>query len=102
MTDEIEVEFGAPTPEPTPFTPLAHLAPPFPEVAMSEETPVVSPTGKPVVDSQLVIKVATALVGVAAIVTQMVPPHTIAFKVASAVIAFGAMFGIMSQGVRKA
>lgn len=70
-------------------------------VAMSEDAPAVSPTGKPVIDSQAIIKAAAALVGIAAIGVQTFPPHTVAFKVCAGIVALGSAFGIVSQGVRK-
>lgn len=44
---------------------------------------------------------SAALVGVAALLVTVLPQHTIAFKVASAVVAFGAAHGIASGGLGK-
>jgi hypothetical protein len=94
--DEVVVGFGAPTPPVPQFTPLGPIAPPFPR-SITVET---SPTGTPVV-SQLIVKGATVIVGIAATLVAVLPPHTIGFKVCVAIVGFGTMFGIVSPGVRR-
>lgn len=69
-------------------------------VVMSEPTPVVSPTGAPVLPAW-VPGVAAALVGLAATLQQVLPPHTVGFQIAGIVVGIGAAFGIVSQGVRR-
>lgn len=60
----------------------------------------VSPTGQPVVPGWFPA-VATALVSAAYALQQVVPPHTVGYQVAGFVIAAGAVFGILSPGLRK-
>jgi len=64
----------------------------------------VSPTGTPVINGTgLVLKLAAAFVGLAAIVlvSDFFPSTNIDEKIAGAIVAIGSMFGIVSPGVRK-
>lgn len=67
---------------------------------MSDNIEPVSPTGAPVV-SQNLVKALTVVVGLAAVGVSAFPPHTAAFKVCAAIVGFGALFGIVSPGVRR-
>jgi hypothetical protein len=102
-----EVVVGSPAPSPSVVIrqPLALVAPPVgPEVVAMSLTPPpaaeVSPTGAPTVPQQ-VIKFAGLVVGAAALALQVLPEHTIAFKICAGIVSFGAVLGIYSQGARK-
>lgn len=101
VTQPIEVAAVGVTPGPSPFRELAPLAPPLNTdsegVAMPPE---VSPTGAPVL-GQVLVRAATALVGIAGILVASLPPYTVAHKVCAVVVGLGAALGIASQGVRK-
>lgn len=64
-------------------------------------TVAVSPTGAPVIPPTAVPWLV-GLVGLATVATQTLPPHTIAFKVASIVVGLGSIFGLASPGLRTA
>lgn len=71
---------------------------------MSDETPAAPPPAAGAILPQWAVIALTALVGVAGVVlavgqTMTLPPWAMA--VAGAVTGIGAMFGIMSPGVRK-
>lgn len=59
----------------------------------------VSPTGKPLLPVQ-VVPVLTAVVGLAAMGAQFLPGHTVAAHVCQGIIAFAAVLGIASPGLR--
>jgi hypothetical protein len=65
-----------------------------------EGVATVSPTGEAVL-AQTLVKGATAVVGLAAVLVTTLPEHTLAWKVCFAIVGLGASFGIASQGVRK-
>lgn len=60
-----------------------------------------SPTGLPMLPAAVVPYLAT-LVGVAAVLVNVLTPGTIAFQIASGVLAFGTVLGLASPGLRKA
>ena len=59
-----------------------------------------SPTGMPFVPVSLV-PYLTALVGLAWALDLVLPPHTIAARIANAVVGAGAMVGLASPGLRR-
>jgi hypothetical protein len=61
---------------------------------------VVSPTGTPVIPTKVVPWLSLIFVAAMA-VTQTVPSHTIAYKIATAVTGLGGLFGLLSPGLRK-
>lgn len=62
--------------------------------------PEVSPTGTPIVSPKVVPWLA-ALVGAAGVAVASLPPHTIGYKIAAGIVAFGALFGVVSPGLRR-
>lgn len=60
----------------------------------------VSPTGAPMLPPRLVPWLA-ALVGLAAILSQSLPPHTAASKVAAVIAGLGGVLGVASPGLRR-
>lgn len=73
-------------------------------VTMSEPevVSIVSPTGHAQFNNQIVIKVASAVVGAASLVLPFLPEHnTIAKTICLGIIGFGSMLGIVSPGARK-
>lgn len=62
----------------------------------------VSPTGIPLIPPKAVpvVAVATGLAA-ACIAVDIFPPHTVAAKVCSAIVALGSFFGIVSPGWRR-
>jgi hypothetical protein len=60
----------------------------------------VSPTGTPVIPTSLTPWLA-ALVGIAAVLSQTLPPNTVASKVCGLLSGLGGLFGIGSAGWRK-
>lgn len=60
----------------------------------------ISPTGAPMLPAKAVPWLV-ALVGVAGVAAQVLPEHTVAHKIALAVMGFGALLGIASPGWRK-
>lgn len=68
-------------------------------VVNPSEAPV-SPTGAPAIP-QTVVKVATVVVGAAALAITVLPPHTVAFRICTAIIGLGALLGVASPGLRK-
>lgn len=74
---------------------------PFLSVASADSAkPVVSPTGVPSIPTAYVPYLVT-LVGLATIATQVLPPHTMAFKIASGLVGLGGILGLASPGLRK-
>ena len=59
-----------------------------------------SPTGLPVIPPVFVPPLV-ALIGLAGVGSQMLPPHTIAFKVSSIILALGTALGLASPGLRR-
>jgi hypothetical protein len=59
-----------------------------------------SPTGTPLIPP-FVVPWLVGLVGMAGTAVQVLPINTVAFKIANAVLAFGALIGIASPGMRK-
>lgn len=62
--------------------------------------PPVSPTGVALIPTK-VVPVVAAVMAIAAAVCAMVPEHTIAYKAAASILALGALFGVVSPGLRK-
>jgi hypothetical protein len=60
----------------------------------------VSPTGKPVIPPK-VVPWLTGLLGAAGVLVQVIPSHTVAFKVAAWLVSLGGMLGTLSPGARK-
>lgn len=88
--------------EPSLYRPPADLSTSAPPVQNEHEgVATVSPTGAPVF-AQALIKGATAVVGVAAVLVTVLPEHTLGWKVCFGIVSFGAVLGISSQGVRRA
>lgn len=63
--------------------------------------PATASNGVPVLATKAVPWVA-AVVGAAAIAMTVLPEHTLGYKIAAAVVAFGTLLGIASPGLRKA
>lgn len=59
-----------------------------------------SPTGQPILPPKAVPWLI-ALVGAAWTATEVLPPHTIAYKVAWGIAGIGALLGIASPGMRR-
>lgn len=76
------------------FTPLSPESP-----VMADQPALVSPTGAPIVPTN-VVKVVALLVAVAVGVEQAYP-NTVAGHIAAVVVQLGAVFGIISQGARR-
>lgn len=62
--------------------------------------PEPSPTGTPLLPPAVVPWLA-ALVAAAYATMLLAPEHTIAFKIAGGIVAFGALLGIASPGIRR-
>lgn len=71
----------------------------MPENRLDNVSTAVSPTGAPVVPTKAVPWIV-AVVGVAAVAMQVLPAHTIGYKIAAGLVALGALFGIASPGLR--
>lgn len=72
-------------------------------LAMPETQPVTSPTGEPIIPTGTLLKIAAAVVALAAVaLAQDFFPNTqVDEKIASAIIALGTVLGIASPGIRK-
>lgn len=82
----------------------AAAQPVTPEQMHMSQTPAeISPTGKPVVGTGLVLKIAAVIVALAAIAYEanFFPDTTVDEKVATAIISIGAILGIASPGIRR-
>jgi hypothetical protein len=64
-------------------------------------TPPPSPTGTPVLPPQLV-PILTGIIGIAGVLGQVLPPHTIAAKACVIIsLNIGPLLAMMSPGIRK-
>lgn len=59
-----------------------------------------SPTGSPVIPPK-VVPWLVAFAGLAALVAQVAPPHTVVGKVSAGLSAFFAALGLASPGIRR-